>query len=216
MYVARRLTFDAINEIARQVRPGMSEGRGGGGARESRAQAVRAAARLARGLCALRPQYAARLPRHVRAGSGAGAEHGIFASHRHRPERWERVGRGDGGDTFVVGNDAREMHRAKTRDIRVLFGRVQDKWRADSLTGSALYDYAEAQARALGWLLNLKSRTSPRRLPHKAHHSGSLAATGFVPTSRTCGCSRCRSSIERPRSARSMKTCCSNRRRSQL
>ena len=177
MYVARRLTFDAINEIARQVRPGMSEEEGVAVARTTLKHCG-----LLRGWHAVYVRFGRNtlLDYYDTSEPGVVLEQNdiFFIDIGPVWEKWE----GDGGDTFVVGNDA-EMHRAK-RDIRVLFERVQDKWRADSLTGAALYDYAQTQARALGWLLNLK--VAGHRLgdfPHKAHHSGSLAATGFVPTS---------------------------------
>jgi Xaa-Pro aminopeptidase len=92
-------------------------------------------------------------------------------------EKWE----GDAGNTYVVGGDP-EMHRCK-RDVRGLFDRVQAKWRAEALTGRDLYDFASAEAKAMGWQLNLD--TSGHRLadfPHKALFSGSLSAVDFAPT----------------------------------
>jgi hypothetical protein len=73
------------------------------------------------------------------------------------------------------------MQRCK-RDVRVLFDRVQSKWQSDALTGSELYEYATAEARSLGWALNLD--TSGHRLadfPHAALYSGSLAEVAFSP-----------------------------------
>ncbi|MEJ0084738.1 MAG: M24 family metallopeptidase [Pseudomonadota bacterium] len=177
MYVARRLTFDAIDEIARQIRPGMREEEGVAAAKATLKQ---------RGL--LRGWHAV----HVRFGRNTlldyydASEPGVVLAQNDifyldiGPvwEKWE----GDGGDTFVVGNDA-EMHRAR-RDVHLLFDRVQAQWRTESSSGAALYEFAAAQARELGWLLNLK--VAGHRIgdfPHKAHHSGSLAATGFTPTS---------------------------------
>jgi Xaa-Pro aminopeptidase len=93
-------------------------------------------------------------------------------------EKWE----GDGGNTFVVGNDP-DMLRAPTA-VRQVFDRVQEKWRADSVTGAALYDYAADVARSLGWAL--VPRVDGHRLsdfPHKAFHSGTLAETSFTPAS---------------------------------
>jgi len=92
-------------------------------------------------------------------------------------QRWE----GDAGNTYVVGTDT-DMHNCK-RDARVLFDRVRARWRADSLTGRGLYDFASAEARALGWELNLD--TSGHRLadfPHAALYAGSLSAVNFAPT----------------------------------
>lgn len=92
-------------------------------------------------------------------------------------EKWE----GDGGDTFVVGQDP-VMHAA-ARDVRALFDKVHAKWRDEALTGTALYAYAAAEAEAMGWVLNLDM--AGHRLsdfPHKAIHKGPLAETPYAPT----------------------------------
>jgi len=91
-------------------------------------------------------------------------------------EKWE----GDGGDTFVTGGDA-EMARCK-RDAKTLFHLVRAKWRDEKLTGEALYDFAERQAHALGWALNLD--LSGHRIsdfPHAAIYEGPLAEVPFNP-----------------------------------
>jgi hypothetical protein len=92
-------------------------------------------------------------------------------------QKWE----GDGGDTFVVGDDP-VMHAAR-RDVRLLFDRVHARWKAERLTGMALYDYAAAEAEAMGWVLNLKM--DGHRLadfPHAAIHKGGLAEAPYAPT----------------------------------
>lgn len=92
-------------------------------------------------------------------------------------QKWE----GDGGDTFVVGNDP-QMHQAK-QAVREVFNRVRAKWLADRVSGQDLYQYAAAQARSLGWELNL--HMSGHRLadfPHAALHKGSLADAPFSPS----------------------------------
>lgn len=177
MYVARQLTFDAINDIARQIQPGMSEEEG-----VALAKATLKQSGLLRGWHAVYVRFGRNTVLDYYDPSEPGvvlAENDIFFIDIGPVwQKWE----GDGGDTFVVGTDA-QMHRAK-RDVRILFERVQNKWRADSLTGAALYGYADAQARELGWQLNLK--VAGHRLgdfPHKAQHSGNLAATNFTPTS---------------------------------
>lgn len=91
-------------------------------------------------------------------------------------QKWE----GDGGDTFVVGNDP-DMQRAK-HAVREVFDRVRARWLADRVSGQELYRYAADQARSLGWELNLKM--SGHRLadfPHAALHKGSLADASFSP-----------------------------------
>lgn len=92
-------------------------------------------------------------------------------------EKWE----GDGGDTFVVGDDP-VMHAA-ARDVKVLFDKVHARWRGEALTGTALYAYAAAEAEAMGWVLNLDM--AGHRLsdfPHKTIHKGALAQAPYAPT----------------------------------
>jgi len=92
-------------------------------------------------------------------------------------EKWE----GDGGDTFVVGADP-VMHAA-ARDVKVLFDKVEARWRGEGLTGMALYEYAAAEAVAMGWVLNLDM--AGHRLadfPHSAIHKGALAEAPYSPS----------------------------------
>jgi methionyl aminopeptidase len=91
-------------------------------------------------------------------------------------EKWE----GDGGNTFVVGDDP-EMQHARIA-VRQVFDRVHEKWRTDSMTGAALYDYASKIARSMGWeLVPLVAGHRLGDFPHKALHSGTLAAAAFTP-----------------------------------
>jgi Xaa-Pro aminopeptidase len=92
-------------------------------------------------------------------------------------QKWE----GDGGETFVVGNDP-DMHRA-ARDVREVFDRVHTKWLTERVSGQDLYSFAAAEARRLGWELNLEM--SGHRLadfPHAALHKGALAEASFSPS----------------------------------
>jgi methionyl aminopeptidase len=177
MLVARQHTFDAIEAIAAAMQPGM---------REEDGTALAKSLLKERGL--LRGWHGT----YVRFGENTlldyydtskpdvvlGHDDIFFIDIGPVWEKWE----GDGGDTFVLGHDA-DMHRAR-RDVRMLFDRVQEKWRRDRLSGAALYQFAEAEARSMGWQLNLK--VAGHRLadfPHKTQHSGSLQATGFTPSS---------------------------------
>jgi Metallopeptidase family M24 len=91
-------------------------------------------------------------------------------------EKWE----GDGGDTFVTGGDA-GMARCK-RDAKALFHLVRAKWRDEKVTGEALYEFAEQQANALGWALNLDlSGHRISNFPHAAIYEGPLAEIPFHP-----------------------------------
>lgn len=88
---------------------------------------------------------------------------------------------GDGGDTFVVGNDA-EMHRATT-DVRAIFDATRARWLADGLSGAALYRFAAAEAERRGWQLNLDM--SGHRLsdfPHAVKYDGALIDSDYAPS----------------------------------
>ncbi len=92
-------------------------------------------------------------------------------------QKWE----GDGGESFAVGTDP-DMHRA-VHDVREVFDRVRNRWLAEKISGRDLYQYADEQARNLGWELNLEM--SGHRLsdfPHAALHTGSLAEVEFTPS----------------------------------
>jgi Xaa-Pro aminopeptidase len=87
---------------------------------------------------------------------------------------------GDCGDTFVVGSDA-EMRRC-AEDARVLFARVRDEWKQGRRTGAELYAFADAEARRMGWRLNLD--VNGHRLsdfPHQLYFKGAMTDLGFVP-----------------------------------
>jgi Xaa-Pro aminopeptidase len=92
-------------------------------------------------------------------------------------EKWE----GDGGDTFVFGEDA-DMARC-AEDARKLFHIVRSKWISDGSTGKVLYEFAVAKAQAMGWELNMD--LSGHRLsdfPHAAVYEGPMADVDFHPS----------------------------------
>lgn len=87
---------------------------------------------------------------------------------------------GDVGASFTTGDDA-EM-AACARDVRVLFDRVKAIWAGGRVSGKALYDVAAAEARALGWVLNLDikgHRVSD--YPHSVHQGGKLGMLDSPP-----------------------------------
>ncbi len=89
---------------------------------------------------------------------------------------------GDGGETFTVGNDP-EMLKAAA-DVRAVYDSVRDAWQREGLTGADLYEFAQAQAAALGWELNLDMcghRLSD--FPHAVKFDGALMDAPFTPTS---------------------------------
>jgi Xaa-Pro aminopeptidase len=80
---------------------------------------------------------------------------------------------GDAGATFTTGSDPEMI--ACTLAAKELFDRVESFWRSERVSGVALYDYAAAQAQAMGWTLNLDikgHRVSD--FPHAIHRGGDL------------------------------------------
>ena len=177
MMDVRQRTWRVIHAIAARIAPGMTEAAG-----VDLARRILAEAGMQRGWHGV----------YVRFGANTLANYGhpsdpslvlgendiFFIDIGPVWEKWE----GDGGDTFVVGDDP-DMHAAK-RDVRVLFDKVHDRWRTERLTGMALYDYAATEAQAMGWVLNL--RMPGHRLsdfPHSAIHKGPLAGVPYSPSS---------------------------------
>ena len=176
MLEARARTREAIRDIAARIEPGMLE--------EEAMELTRTMLKQ-RGL--LRGWHGI----HVRFGANTLKPFGAPSEPRTvlRPDdlffidigpvwqHWE----GDGGDTFVVGNDP-DMHRI-ARDVKVVFDRTAARWRDERLSGAHLYRCAQAEAHALGWELNLDM--SGHRLsdfPHSAWHRGPLAEVEFEPS----------------------------------
>ena len=177
MLEARRHTWHAIDKIAAAIRPGMRESEG-----------VELAKTVLRDLGLLRGWHAVYLrfgkntlltywDKDADAPDVVLRDNDIFYIDIGPVwEKWE----GDGGNTFVVGTDP-EMQRARTA-VRQVFDRVHEKWRTESVTGAALYDYATEVARSMGW--KLAPGVDGHRLgdfPHKAFHAGTLAGTSFPP-----------------------------------
>lgn len=87
---------------------------------------------------------------------------------------------GDAGDTFVVGHDTQMQDCAMA--ARQLWQTVRDKWLQDGCAGSELYEYAAKQAEAMGWQLNLEikgHRVSD--FPHAIYQAGNLGDFAACP-----------------------------------
>jgi Xaa-Pro aminopeptidase len=173
----RARTWRVIHDIASGIAPGMTEADGLDPARR-----ILAEAGMQRGWHGVYVRFGANTLANYGHPSDPGLVLGdndiFFIDIGPVWEKWE----GDGGDTFVVGDDP-DMHAAK-RDVRVLFDRVHERWRKDRLTGEALYEYAAAEAKAMGWVLNLDMpghRLSD--FPHSAIHKGPLAGAPYSPSS---------------------------------
>jgi methionyl aminopeptidase len=90
---------------------------------------------------------------------------------------------GDGGETFVVGeNPDPEMLRCK-EDVKRIFRVVREQWMSSGMTGKELYDFAYKATADLGWVLNMEL-TGHRlsEFPHSAYYDGTLAAVSIRPS----------------------------------
>jgi Xaa-Pro aminopeptidase len=176
MLEARVRTRAAIRDIAGRIVPGMREGE----AMELTRTALKQRG-LLRGWHGIHVRFGANTLKPFGAPSEAGTvlqtDDVFFLDIGPVWKHWE----GDAGDTYVVGSDP-AMHRI-AHDVKVVFDRSATRWREDRLSGVALYRFAEAEARVLGWELNLDM--SGHRLsefPHSAWHRGPLAEVEFAPS----------------------------------
>lgn len=168
MLHAKRMTWEAIAEMARRITPGMLESE----AREL-------------GLAILKDLSMERIwhPLLIRFGENT------LKTFKQRSEGDPRLGQndiffidlgvvwdrheGDSGATFTTGNDP-EM-QACAAATKTLFDRVHDHWKNHQVAGPELYRYAEEQASAMGWVLNLDikgHRVSD--FPHAIYRAGDL------------------------------------------
>ncbi|NUT77936.1 aminopeptidase P family protein [Pseudomonas sp. C1C7] len=87
---------------------------------------------------------------------------------------------GDAGATFTTGSDPQMAACAAA--AKELFDRVERFWRSERVCGVALYDFAAAQANAMGWKLNLDikgHRVSD--FPHAIYRGGDLGDLDQYP-----------------------------------
>ena len=176
MLEARRLTREAIREIASRIVPGMAED----DALVLTKQVLRQSG-LGRGWHGVHVRFGTNTLKTFGAPSDPGVVLGTndiyFIDIGPVWRDWE----GDAGDTFVVGGD-QDMRRI-AREVHVVFDSVRQHWREQGMTGEALYRVAVQEAESRGWQLNLDM--SGHRLadfPHAALHKGSLASAPFTPT----------------------------------
>jgi len=88
---------------------------------------------------------------------------------------------GDVGATFTTGNDP--ARQACARDVKLLFERIKAIWDGGAVTGYDLYDAAQAEAAALGWVLNLDIQGHRvGDYPHSVHQGGKLGAFPQAPS----------------------------------
>lgn len=176
MLHAKRMTWKAIAEMAKRIKPGMSE-----------------SAARASGLNVLKELGMDRIwhPLLIRFGENT------LKTFKQRSEGdpilgdndiyfidlgvvWDRH-EGDSGATFTTGDDP-EM-QACAMAAKTLFDLVHDYWKTRKVAGPELYRYAEEQATAMGWMLNLDikgHRVSD--FPHAIYRAGDLGVFDACPT----------------------------------
>ena len=176
MLMVRQKTRTIIHEIAARCKPGMVEEDA-----VEIAKDVLAANKMLRGWHDVYVRFGSNTTKTFGADSDPGVvlkENDImFVDIGPVFEKWE----GDGGDTFVFGNDS-DMARCAD-DARKLFHIVRKKWLADGSTGKVLYEFAVEQAQALGWELNMDlSGHRVSDFPHAAVYEGPMADVDFCPS----------------------------------
>lgn len=176
MLLARRKTREAIAAIAARVEPGMVEEDA-----VAMAKQVLADMGLALSWHPTRVRFGTNTTKAMKRASEPGVilkENDIFfIDIAPRVQAWE----GDGGATFTVGQGA--DHARCARDAEALFHAVRGIWQRERLTGRALYAWAEAEARKLGWELNFDlggHRVSD--FPHATIYAGALADLETTPS----------------------------------
>ncbi|AOH85641.1 hypothetical protein AWL63_18545 [Sphingomonas panacis] len=177
MLEVRRQTRLAIETIAQRIAPGMSEKFG-----VATAKATLRELGLPRGW----HKTYVRFGRNTIREYGNASEEGVVLSDN--DIFFIDIGpllnnlEGDGGETFVIGSDE-DMHRAR-RDVLTLWHRVHDVWREEGRTGRQLYEFATAEAAAMGWELNLKRMSGHRvgDFPHRHRYEGLLIEVDINPS----------------------------------
>lgn len=172
----RQMTRDAIQRIAQAVRPGMVEEDA-----VDMAKDILADASMLRGWHDVYVRFGSNTTKTFGAPSEPGVVLGsddIFLIDIGPVwKQWE----GDGGDTFVTGNNP-ELRRCAD-DARQIFHAVRQHWAELGATGRELYEFASQQAEKRGWVLNLD--LSGHRIadfPHAAVYEGPLAELDFSPS----------------------------------
>jgi Xaa-Pro aminopeptidase len=168
MQHARVMTWKVVDEVAKQIRPGM---------RESEANAICKTVLHELGMERIWHPILIRFGENTLKkfnersdGDPQLAENDIFFVDL--GVVWDHH-EGDAGASYVVGNDA-EM-KACAEAVKTIFDEVEHHWRTTGAGGTALYEYAAQRAEALGWRLNgdIKGhRVSD--FPHAIYKAGNL------------------------------------------
>lgn len=175
MLHAKRMTWEAVAQIARRIKPGMRESV----ARDMGLEVLRELGmeRIWHPLLIRFGVNTLKTFKQRSEGDPQLGEHDLFFIDL--GVVWDRH-EGDCGTTFVVGDDA-DMH-ACAAAAKNLFDQVHDHWKNHQVAGPELYRYAEEQARTLGWVLNLDikgHRVSD--FPHAIYRAGDLGDFAACP-----------------------------------
>ncbi|MBY0370306.1 aminopeptidase P family protein [bacterium] len=175
---ARRLSWESLLAIARQIRPGMLE-------TQARALAEET----------LRAKGAERFwhKTHVRFGVNTRRTFSEMSLPGVRLQDKDifflDLGpvfhgyEGDVGAAFTVGEDP-DMVRCAA-DARHLFQQIQVRWAEQGWSGKRLYDFAQTAARDMGWEFALDGASGHRiaDFPHVLYHKGNLVSFAGTPIS---------------------------------
>lgn len=172
---ARAKTWDAVRAIAEKMEPGMTESEG---------------RRIAQQTLAEMGVKKFWHPCHVRFGASTALSFSDAYTDAVLKDEdifyvdigpvWDGI-EGDAGATFVRGSNS--LHLKCKRDAEAVFKKTAGAWREKRLTGSALYQFAEEEARRLGWNL-APSYVRGHRLgefPHSFYTKSKISAQDFVP-----------------------------------
>lgn len=172
---AQRMTWQAIEQIARVISPGMRESEA-----QLRGKQILAELGMDRIWHPLLIRFGANTLKTFKQRSDGDPELGdediffidmgvVWQGHE-----------GDAGATFTTGSDPQMIACASA--AKELFNRVESFWRSERVSGVDLYNFAAAQAQAMGWTLNLDikgHRVSD--FPHAIHRGGDLGDLDQYP-----------------------------------
>lgn len=172
---AQQMTWKAIDKIARVITPGMRESEA-----QVRGKEILAALGMDRIWHPLLIRFGGNTLKTFKQRSDGDPELGaddiffidmgvVWQGHE-----------GDAGATFTTGSDPEMIACAAA--AKELFNRVESFWRSERVSGVALYDFAAAQALAMGWTLNLDikgHRVSD--FPHAIYRGGDLGDLDQYP-----------------------------------
>ncbi|MFS2197857.1 M24 family metallopeptidase [Pseudomonas sp. Pseusp3] len=172
---AQQMTWKAIDRIARVITPGMRESEA-----QLRGKEILAELGMDRIWHPLLVRFGANTLKTFKQRSDGDPELGaddiffidmgvVWQGHE-----------GDAGATFTTGTDPEMLACAAA--AKELFNRVESFWRSERVSGVALYDFADAQAQAMGWKLHLDikgHRVSD--FPHAIYRGGDLGDLDHYP-----------------------------------